>query len=64
MITAVDALDRLHELAACYRAVEALTIPDADAHSLNRDDLAMLLSVLNRCQRDALMALTQAVEAH
>lgn len=60
MPEAINALDRLNELAACYRAVETLTIPTEDAHILNRDDLATLLGLLNGLTTQALTALTQS----
>lgn len=59
----IDALDRLHEVTACYRAVEALSIPCEDTHILSRDDLATLLGLLNRLNAEALAALTRAETA-
>lgn len=56
----INALDRLHEVSACYRAVEELSIPSLDAHIINRDNLAILLSVLNRLHDEALIALQKA----
>lgn len=61
-MNAFDAIDRLAELAACYRAVEQLTIPNMDTSVIDRDDLAALLLVLNRLNEEALRALQQALK--
>lgn len=54
------ALDRLYEIAMCYRAVADLSIPCMDTHIIGRDNLAVLLSVLNRLHDEALIELQKA----
>ena len=44
----LDAINRMDEIAACWRALSNLLGPDVDISSTDaRDDLAMLTSFLN-----------------
>jgi hypothetical protein len=44
---AIEALDRLNQIAACQQAVSDLLIPETDLHVVNRDRLAGLLAFLD-----------------
>jgi hypothetical protein len=44
----VEALDRLDELHACWSALGDLITPERDLHAVDRDNLAVLFSLLQR----------------
>lgn len=60
----LDAIDRMDEIAACWRAISNLLAPEADIQSPEaRDDMAMLTNFLNTEYEAARAGLERPKEA-
>lgn len=56
---ALNALDRMDEIATCWAAVRDLMTPDGDLQRADRDNLAVLLGFLDREYHAARQELAQ-----
>lgn len=60
----LDAINRMDEIAACWRAISNLLAPDSDiTDEKAKDDLAMLTNFLNTEYENARIDLEQPKEA-
>ena len=61
--SALNALDRMRQVAAVWKAITDLAIPEADLHTIDRDNLAMALDFLAREHAQATARLEAALHS-